>query len=180
MKSKVHILKKAIFQSMPGSPGDLSLPRHEKTGPAGFHIDFTGEGYAAAKKILVADDDPSIIDVLTLMLEHAGYKVYSSANLQTIADINRISPDLVLLDVLMSGINGFDICKHLKSQPSTSRIPVIIISASKNKKQTAIKAGAEDFISKPFEMDELLQKVAKYSNISHPRYSYSNPVFYEK
>ena len=120
---------------------------------------------AKIKKILVADDDPAIIDVITLMLEPAGYKVYASANGQTVEDVNRIRPNLILLDILMSGINGIDICKQLKNQQSTKHIPIIIISAIKDAKEIALDACADDFIAKPFEMYDLLQKVAKYTKV---------------
>ncbi|MEO6452752.1 MAG: response regulator [Ginsengibacter sp.] len=115
------------------------------------------------KKILVADDDPAIIDVLTLMLEEAGYQVYASANGHTVTDVNKIHPDLILLDILMSGISGHEICKELRNQPSTKHIPVIMISASKDSKEIALNACANDFIAKPFEMDSLLRKVAKFT-----------------
>ena len=118
---------------------------------------------ARLKKIMVADDDPATIDMLTLMLEAAGYEVYASTNGQTIADVNRIGPDLILLDILMSGVSGHDICKHLKNQQSTKHIPIIIISANKDAKEIALDACADDFIAKPFEMYNLLQKVAKYT-----------------
>lgn len=120
---------------------------------------------ARLKKIMVVDDDPSIIDVLTLMLKAAGYKVYASANGLTMADVNRISPNLILLDILMSDINGHDICKQLKNQQSTKHIPIIIISAIKDAKEIALDACADDFIAKPFEMYDLLQKVAKYTKV---------------
>lgn len=127
-------------------------------------VDFTGQKHFPAKKILVADDDPAIIDVLTLMLEMAGYTVYASADWQIIEDVNRICPDLILLDMFMSGINGKDICRQLKDQPSTKRIPIIMISANKDAKAMALNAYADDFIAKPFEMNKLLQKVTGYIN----------------
>jgi len=114
------------------------------------------------KKILIADDDYAIIDVLTLMLEDIGYKVAASAEGLSVQDVNKIKPDLILLDILMSGISGHIICKQLKAEPSTKHIPVIMISANKHAAEIAKEACADDFITKPFEMPYLLQKVAKY------------------
>lgn len=112
--------------------------------------------------IMIADDDLAIIDVVTIMLESKGYKVFASANGLTVDDVNKIHPDLILLDILMSGISGYEICKKLKTQEATKNIPVIMISANKDAKEIALDACADDFIIKPFEMDLLLKKVAKY------------------
>ena len=143
---------------------DLAVENNAKE-PPGFNVELTEKAYDKIKKILVADDDPAIIDVITLMLESVGYKVYASANEQTIEDINRICPDLILLDILMPGVSGYGICKQLKNQQSTRHIPVIMISANKDAKEIALKAHADDFITKPFEMYNLLQKVATYAKV---------------
>lgn len=115
------------------------------------------------KKILVADDDKDIVIVLTMMLEDAGYEVRSTANEQTAQMVEDYLPDLLLLDIVMAGIDGRDICIYLKSQQSTKYIPVIMVSANQNTEKIAREAGANDFIAKPFDMDELLGKVAQYT-----------------
>lgn len=111
------------------------------------------------KKIIVADDDKDIVAVLTMMLEDAGYEVRSTANGKTVQTVRDYLPNLVLLDIWMVGVDGRDICKNLKNQPLTKHIPIIMISATRDLAESAKKAGAEDFIAKPFEMDELLKKV---------------------
>lgn len=128
-------------------------------------VNANKEQNSMVKKILVADDDPAIIDVLQLMLEAFGYEVYASADWKTIGDVNKICPDLILLDIFMSGVNGQNICKQLKKQSSTKHIPVIIISANKNIGEIALNACADDFIAKPFEMDKLLLKVEKHISV---------------
>ncbi len=115
------------------------------------------------KKILVADDDTAILDVLTLMLEGAGYEVTSILDGQTVRKVLSELPDLILLDIWMSGTDGRDICKQLKSNKKTKHIPIIMISANKDTREIAKEAGADDFIAKPFEMDKLLAKVEKYT-----------------
>lgn len=114
------------------------------------------------KKIIVADDDRDIVDVLTMMLEGAGYEVKSIANGQTAQMVHDYLPDLLLLDIWMTSVDERDVCKHLKSQKTTKHIPIIMISANQDTKQIAHDAGADDFISKPFDMDLLLEKVAEY------------------
>ncbi len=111
------------------------------------------------KKILAADDDPAILEVLTFMLEDAGYDVKTTVNGQTEQMAQEFLPDLILLDIWMAGSDGRTICKSLKSHKLTQRIPIIIISANKDTTRIAKEIGADDFLSKPFEMEELLQKV---------------------
>jgi len=116
------------------------------------------------KKVLVVDDNAAILDALKIMLEDAGYEVETTVDGATVKDIKEPLPDLVLLDIWMSGVDGRDVCRHLKSIPATKHIPVIMISAAKDTEQIAKDSGADDFISKPFQMDHLLAIVAKYVN----------------
>jgi DNA-binding response OmpR family regulator len=114
------------------------------------------------KKVMIADDDPGIVDSLSMMLEFEGYEVSSTLNGASLLQLNGSLPDLLLLDIWMSGIDGRDICKLLKQQPHTSKMPILMISASKDIEHSALEAGADDFLAKPFEMDELLRKVAQH------------------
>lgn len=116
------------------------------------------------KKILVADDNPAILDALKIMLEEEGYEVETTIDGATANDMKEPLPDLLLLDIWMSGVDGGNICKLIKSTATTKHIPVIMVSASKDTEQIAKDAGADDFISKPFQMDALLAIVAKYVN----------------
>ncbi|MDQ3076903.1 MAG: response regulator transcription factor [bacterium] len=114
------------------------------------------------KKILVADDDPAILDAIKIILEMEGYEVDTTVNGATIAKMFEEPPHLLLLDIWMSGQDGRDICKALKAQNSTKHIPIIMISASRDISQSAKDAGADDFITKPFEMDNLLTKIKQH------------------
>jgi DNA-binding response OmpR family regulator len=111
------------------------------------------------KKIMIADDDPGIVDAVEMLLEFEGYTVSSTVNGSTVLDMREELPDLLLLDIWMSGEDGRDICKKLKSENITKNIPVIMISASRDIKDSAMAAGADDFLAKPFEMDELIKKI---------------------
>jgi DNA-binding response OmpR family regulator len=108
---------------------------------------------------MIADDDPGIVDAVEMLLEFEGYAVTSTVDGATVLDMKNELPDLLLLDIWMSGEDGRDICKQLKSSSLTKNIPVIMISASRDIKSSALAAGADDFIAKPFEMDELLEKI---------------------
>src|SRR5665213_268274 len=102
------------------------------------------------KKILVADDNPAILDALKIMLEEEGYEVETTEDGAAAQNMQQPLPDLLLLDVWMSGIDGRDVCKHLKSVAATKHVPVIIVSATKDIEEIARAAGADGFISKPF------------------------------
>jgi CheY-like chemotaxis protein len=114
------------------------------------------------KKILVTDDDPSLQDIFRIILEKAGYEVTVLSNGSEILQNHYETPDLFLLDKQLPGIDGLDICKHLKSQKNTKDIPVIMISATVGIGSKAIKAGADAFIEKPFEKRHLLEVVEEY------------------
>ena len=111
------------------------------------------------KKILIADDDEGIVDAVTMILEVMGYEVEFTYDGGAVIDAVKNKPDLILLDIWMSGHDGRDICKQLKSDPQYKEIPVLMISASRDIRQSALDAGANDFMEKPFEMDSLLNKV---------------------
>jgi CheY-like chemotaxis protein len=115
------------------------------------------------KKIVIVDDDADILDVTTIILEgYGGYEVAVIDRGEELKSIKRTSPDLILLDLWMSGFNGQDICKALKGDEQTKTIPVILFSANRELKAIAESCGADDFISKPYQMDDLLEKVAAW------------------
>lgn len=116
------------------------------------------------KKVLVVDDDPDILEFLQELLELEGYTAVVTDKVEYLAKLYDGSlPNLILLDVLLSGIDGREIVKDLKSQEETMHIPVIMFSAHPSAERTVRAAGADDFIAKPFEIDELLEKIAKYT-----------------
>ena len=115
------------------------------------------------KKILVVDDEPDILEFLQVILEEEGYAVLTSNKGEFLEQLDLGDlPDLIIVDVLLSGKDGREIVKHLKRQEETKHIPVIMFSAHPSAEQTAREAGAEDFLAKPFEIDDLLAKIANY------------------
>lgn len=111
------------------------------------------------KKIMIADDDPGIVDAVEMLLEFEGYAVTSTVEGSSVLSLKENLPDLLLLDIWMSGEDGRDICRNLKADDTKKHIPVIMISASKDIKDSAMQAGADDFLAKPFEMNDLLGKI---------------------
>lgn len=110
---------------------------------------------------MIADDDPGIVDAVGMMLEFEGYEVTSTMDGSTVVDMMNDHPDLLLLDIWMSGEDGRDICKKLKHTMETKNIPVIMISASRDIQTSAIESGADDFLAKPFDMAELVNKIER-------------------
>ena len=122
------------------------------------------------KKILVVDDDNDIIEPLELILESKGYKVLSITKGKLVSSsIASFKPDLILLDILMSGSDGREICKTLKKDKKTLDIIIIMMSAHPTAQKDSLEAGANDFIAKPFETTELMLLLEKY--LSKPKKS---------
>lgn len=115
------------------------------------------------KTVLICDDDEGIIDVSTIVLEEKGYYVISLTHAEGIYDIiAKEKPDIILLDLWMPEVGGDEITKKLKTDPKTSHIPIILFSASKNTEETAKKLGANAFLSKPFDIQELEDTIGKH------------------
>ena len=121
-------------------------------------------------KILLVEDEPDIIRLVKFTLEQRNFEVVATSNgLAAIEIASTEKPDLILLDVMMPVINGYDTCVRLKKNEKTKDIPVIILSAKAQKKEVdrALKAGAADFIAKPFSPRELREKIEKTLTIKN-------------
>ena len=115
-------------------------------------------------RILVADDDSSIRDIFKIILVRAGYDLELKEDANEIFNNNFKIPDLFLIDKLLSGVDGLEVCRYLKDNPDTCNIPVVMVSASPDIGVSAIKAGADDFIEKPFELTYLLKVIERNIN----------------
>lgn len=118
----------------------------------------------ATRKILIVEDDPDIVLALTTILEDEGYAVVALDSGRHLSENMPPSslPDLILLDMLLSGQDGREIARQLKADPSTRQIPILMLSAYPTIEQEAKAAGADSFLAKPFELDDLLAKVTSY------------------
>jgi DNA-binding response OmpR family regulator len=112
------------------------------------------------EKILVIDDDPDVITVLQLLLKKKGYDVATASREEEAYKlVQSFQPNLIVLDVLLSGVDGRTICKKLKADPKSSHIPVIMFSAHPSAQKNMEDFGADDFIPKPFASSKILERI---------------------
>jgi len=112
--------------------------------------------------ILIVDDEPTNVDMLSQELEEEGYHLLTACDgEEALIKVQEHRPDLVLLDIMMPNVDGFTVCRILKGSGKTMLIPVILLTAlrAQEDRVRGIDAGADDFISKPFDRDELMAKI---------------------
>jgi len=114
------------------------------------------------KKILIVDDDPDILEAVGMLLELEGFSVTTSTRGEDAEKLKGNYPDLILLDVLLSGKDGRTIAKHLKQQTNTRNIPIVMMSAHPSAHTTIKEYLADDFIPKPFELDHLVGTIKSH------------------
>jgi DNA-binding response OmpR family regulator len=113
-------------------------------------------------KILIAEDEPDIRDLVAFTLRFAGYEVVAANNGEEAVQLaSREFPDLILLDVRMPRMTGYDACRAIKANPELKDIPVVFLSAKgqESEIQTGLEAGAEEYLLKPFAPDQLTDRV---------------------
>jgi DNA-binding response OmpR family regulator len=126
-------------------------------------------------KILVVDDDPDLTNLVRSILEAEDYMVYSAeSGEEALGEVPKLRPDLIILDIILPGIDGYNICKILKTDDHTSPIPIIILSirSSVEDRIMGLNIGADDYITKPFDPGELAARVeAVLRGYGHSRLS---------
>jgi DNA-binding response OmpR family regulator len=112
--------------------------------------------------ILVADDDADIRDLVTFKLEQAGYRVVAVGDgVQALDAVRTDVPDLAVLDLMMPGLSGLDVCAEIRRDPASAHLPVIMLTARVQEQDVALgfATGADDYVTKPFSPRELLSRV---------------------
>ncbi len=115
------------------------------------------------KRVLVVDDDQDILEAVQFVLDGGGYEAeVTNRGEETFSKIREFKPDLIILDVLLSGSDGRKICKQLKNEQENKHIPILMLSAHPSAKDTIKACGADSFLAKPFEVKQLLAEVDKF------------------
>jgi DNA-binding response OmpR family regulator/PAS domain-containing protein len=130
--------------------------------PPGIRVRPNSGSMRVQKSIQVVEDDPAIRNVIRVILEEEGFAVsVSEDGVRGLADVERSRPDLVVLDGMLPGLNGMEICRRLRAHPSLSRVPVLMISARNSEvdRVVGLESGADDFLAKPFQPAELAARV---------------------
>jgi DNA-binding response OmpR family regulator len=115
-----------------------------------------------AKKILIVEDDPAVLRAISYMLEKEGYNVLTAADgLSGLTKAKGENPDLLVLDVMLPGIDGFEICHRLRAEPQTAQLPILMLSAKGQAadKAMGLQVGANEYLTKPVERLVLLGRV---------------------
>jgi len=115
-----------------------------------------------SKKILVIEDDPGSLRLIEYTLEQEGYQVLTAPNgLEGLRKALKENPDLVVLDVMLPGIDGFEICHRLRVEPQTAQLPILMLSAKSQEvdKATGLKEGADYYLTKPVVPSEVINRV---------------------
>ncbi len=114
------------------------------------------------KKIYVVEDEPDILELVTINLQRAGFKVeYFETASSFLKKLEAKKPDLIILDLMLPDADGFDICKHLKSEEDARKIPIIMLTAKGDEvdRILGLELGADDYVTKPFSVKELVARV---------------------
>ncbi|EDM37803.1 Response regulators consisting of a CheY-like receiver domain and a HTH DNA-binding domain [Pedobacter sp. BAL39] len=112
------------------------------------------------KKIMICDDDAGILEMMEMIMDEYGFDVITQANsLNVLQGLQQEKPDLLLLDIWMPLLSGDQVLKNIKADVQFNKLPVIMYSASSEGRSIAENAGADDYIDKPFDMNELEVKI---------------------
>lgn len=123
-------------------------------------------------KILIVDDEPSTAEMFRLMLDQAGYRVaVAHGTGVAINALRRERPDLLLLDVMMPGVSGLELCRYVRRDPEWAHLPIVLISAKSQPEdiQEGLEAGATVYLTKPVAKDELLESIRRALNKGEAR-----------
>ena len=114
------------------------------------------------RKILVVEDDPSALRLAGYALEQEGYQVITASDgLEGVRKARDEHPDLIILDIMLPGLDGYEVCQQLRKEPETAKLPILILSAKAREidKDTGLKIGADDYLTKPADPSTIVAKV---------------------
>jgi two-component system alkaline phosphatase synthesis response regulator PhoP len=123
------------------------------------------------KKLLVVDDDLDLLNLLRLHFKEEGFAVTVVSNgLEAVKKARQMMPDLILLDLVLPGLDGFEVCESLRQSPATANTPIILVSGASSElsRLAAMEAGGTAFVSKPVSPGELVTLMRQHLSPKHP------------
>ena len=114
------------------------------------------------KKILIVEDDPSFLRAISYILQKEGFEVTTATNgLQGLTRAQQDNPDLLALDVMLPGLDGYEVCHRLRAEPQTAEMPIIMLSAKGQEvdRATGLKVGADVYLTKPVDRSVLIEQI---------------------
>ena len=123
------------------------------------------------KKILIADDEPNIVTALEFLLQRSGYEVLvASDGAAALQQVEQHRPDLVLLDVMMSGKSGYEVCQRMRERADWQQIKIIMLSAKGREAEVSkgLSLGADHYVTKPFSNKDLVAKIDELLGAAKP------------
>jgi len=114
--------------------------------------------------ILIVDDDPDMVELLRLALKDAGYTTRTAnSGIEALSKAQRFPPDLILLDVILPDLNGFNVCDSLRHHPATASVPIIMVTVLPGEfpRLVGTELGADAYLNKPFQIQELISRVGE-------------------
>ena len=133
---------------------------------------------AQSQRVLVVDDDPAIVELITTRLELAGYRAFSARNgQQGITRVAEVHPAALILDINMPGLDGFEVLRRLRRSGHLARLPTMVLTARNQPEDVrlAIELGARDYLAKPFNDQNFLTRVARLLRQPRPGSAGSPP-----
>lgn len=125
-------------------------------------VNIKGGMPSVARKILVVDDESVLLETISFNLEQAGYEVVTASDGGSALEVaRRETPDLILLDVMLPGMDGLEVCRQLRREPATATVPIVMLTARGDEidKVVGLEVGADDYVTKPFGRRELLARI---------------------
>src|SRR5436305_544631 len=120
------------------------------------------QGKQPLQKVLVIDDEENIIEFIRLGLRYEGFQIEAASNGEEgVTAAQRLTPDVIILDVMMPDIDGLEVCRRLRSNPTTRDIPILMLTAKDHVQDriAGLRTGADDYLTKPFDFDEMLERI---------------------
>ena len=115
-----------------------------------------------SKKVLVVDDSLDVIKMIGLMLQHQGFEIIAAqSGAQALAKAQAENPDVIILDIMMPGVDGYEVCRRLRADPVTANTPILMFTAktSVSDKVAGFEAGADDYLTKPIRPSDLVSRI---------------------